>query len=294
MGQKSELIHPVPYHSLGLQFRDTKPDITKIISTFAQAGIPLDTIVEDLGYENNGVIFTEDTCDTDPSKPGLRQRIDSAHAGNVTYTLSFDISSPTEGKLTDIFVKNADSTIYQGKSTATTSCTDNTKIDVGFLDFYHQNTINYWTNQMQLFHDNYPFDDARLDTNIPINEKMESCENWSNANFPKTYEFGIDICMGTLPLDAKHTTDIFNDNFMRGPYKETHVDRHNGYGFASAFATLTAFDKIDGNRHLVTSLSASTGSGQIGVGHVMEYTSQKGANYSAFKTVFLNDFLNNL
>jgi len=155
-----------PYWSLGFHLcRYGYDSLNKTIETMnrtIRAGIPLDVQWNDIDYMDGYKDFTYDKVNF----RGLPEFVNDLHAKGMHYVLMIDpgLSNSEqsyipydEGLDDDIFVKNANGSIFVGKV-----WTSGTTV---YPDFSHPLAVSFWTRQFERLYDDIKFDGVWIDMN---------------------------------------------------------------------------------------------------------------------------------
>ncbi|XP_044761295.1 lysosomal alpha-glucosidase-like [Coccinella septempunctata] len=228
----------------------------KYIERNLNAGIPVQSIWNDLDYMNNSNDFTYDKKKFN----GLPQFVDKLHKEGRKYVILFDpgVSSGEpngtyppydKGVELDIFVKNSTGQILVAQVW--------NPVSTAYPDFTNPKSHDYWKLMMKSFHDVVPFDGAWLDMNEPSNflkGSMYGCpesELEDPPYLPRVLEGSLS--KKTICMTAKQ-------------YAGLQYNLHNLYGISETNVTSNVVSEILGERSLVITRSTFPGSGQYG-GH---------------------------
>lgn len=199
--------------------------------------------------------------------------------GNLTGigTAYSDYQTYQRGLKDDIFLKNANGEPYVGQVWPG---------PVVYPDFLHPKATAWWTNEVQLFHDQLPFDGMWIDMNELSNFCTGTYCSWNG-----TILGGVTACY--LQCTKTHT------NFDEPPFKLNHsglyetlgyltaamtaqhydgtleYDAHNLYGLAESIATKKALTVVRKKRPFLLSRSTFVGSGA----HTAHWTGDNKATY---------------
>eukprot|EP00095_Tigriopus_kingsejongensis_P008887 snap_masked-scaffold566_size135349-processed-gene-0.4 protein:Tk08887 transcript:snap_masked-scaffold566_size135349-processed-gene-0.4-mRNA-1 annotation:"lysosomal alpha-glucosidase" len=254
-----------PYWSLGyhqckfgqLTLNQTK----KILDQTLAAQIPIDTQWNDLDYMKDRNDFTLD----DVNFKELPSFVDHLHEIGMHYVTIIDPgvsgSEPKgsyppydRGMELDIFMKNSSGLPFVGRVW-------NPQTTV-WPDFLNPQTVGYWTEMLQRFHNKVPIDGAWIDMNEPSNF-------WSGQ---------VDGCPGKNghlnhpPYIPRHVSgnSLFYRNICPSALHingSKHYDVHNLFGLSETVVTNVALKSVRaGRRPFIISRSTFPGQGHFG-GH---------------------------
>lgn len=224
-----------------------------------QAGIPFDVQWNDLDYMDRNKDFTYD-----PDKfAGLPEFVRHLHSIGMHYIPLIDpgISNAEltsgyppydQGIEMEVFVRNStDSKApFIGKVWNTASTV--------WPDFTHPNATEYWTRQLDSFHQQVEFDGAWIDMNEPSNfysGTVDGCpadNQWDNPPYTPGV-VGDRLYYRTLCMSAQQ-------------HAGRHYDVHNLYGMTETMVTNSAMKAIRKKRPFIISRSTFPGQGHYG-GH---------------------------
>ncbi|CAF0775981.1 unnamed protein product [Rotaria sp. Silwood1] len=123
-----------------------------------------------------------------------------------------------------------------------------------FPDFTNPDTVEWWTNVAEAFHEVVPFDGMWIDMNEPssfIDGSTDGCTDNTLDNPPFVpHVHGGALSAKTLCPSAQH-------------YLSSHYNLHNMYGYFEAKATNQALKSIRKKRPFILSRSTFAGSGQF-------------------------------
>jgi len=225
-----------------------------------RAGIPFDVQWNDLDYMDTNKDFTYDPT----SFAGLPDFVQHLHSVGMHYIPLIDpgISNAElasgyppydQGIEMRVFVKNStesSSAPFVGKVWNTVSTV--------WPDFTHPNATEYWTRQLEVFHQQVPFDGAWIDMNEPSNfysGTVDGCprdNQWDNPPYTPAV-VGEKLYFRTLCMSA-------------GQHAGRHYDVHNLYGMTETMVTNRALKSIRRKRPFIISRSTFPGQGHYG-GH---------------------------
>ncbi|XP_035210738.1 lysosomal alpha-glucosidase-like isoform X2 [Stegodyphus dumicola] len=243
-----------PYWSLGFHLcRFGYHTLNKTRETMQRtidAGIPLDVQWNDIDYMDRYKDFTYDK----EAFKGLPEFVNDLHDKGMHYVIMTDpgISNSEkpgtyppydEGVKNNIFIKNADGTIFVGKV-----WTDGYTV---FPDFSHPSASSYWTNQFKNFYKEVAFDGVWIDMNEPsnfLNGSVNGCPESSLENPPYVPTGDFPLRVKTLCMTAKH-------------YYTVHYNEHNILGYREAVATNQALKQVRGKRPFIISRATFAGQG---------------------------------
>lgn len=239
-----------PFWSLGFQlcrYGYNSLNVTKkTMQRTINAGIPLDVQWNDIDYMDKYKDFTYDT----KSFAGLPDFVEEIHSKGMHYVLMIDpgISNSQEsynpydeGLDDDVFVKNANGSLFIGKVWPGTTV---------YPDFSHPAATSYWTRQFRRLYDIIKYDGVWIDMNEPsnfFNGGPDGCPDSSFEN-PQYVPGGISLTKKTLCMTAKH-------------YSSIHYNEHNLYGYREAVATYEAIKSIRKKRPFIISRANFPGQG---------------------------------
>ena len=263
-----------PYWSLGFHqcrwgYRNVSI-VRTVVENFKKAEIPLDTMWNDIDYSDRYLDFTHDE-ERFPLKE-WRGFVDELHANGQHYVILVDPGIGTayddyqtykRGLEQDIFLKNDKGEPYLGQVWPG---------PVVYPDFLNPKTTLWWTNEVQLFHDQLPFDGMWIDMNEVSNFCTGTYCTWNG-----TILGGVTACY--LQCTDSHTKldePPFKLNHF-GTYETlghltaamtaqhydgtTEYDAHSLYGMAEAVATKAALTAVRKKRPFLLSRSTFVGAG---------------------------------
>lgn len=266
-----------PLWSLGWhQSRYGYPNIAfveEVVQKYAAAGIPLETIWNDIDYMDAYKDFTWDPVKY--SVPTVQKFVDQLKLRNQKYVVIVDpaihnqqgYSAYDMGVAADIFIKEGDGktdfigAVWPG-STA-------------FPDFMNKNTHLYWKKQISDFLDEVEVDGLWIDMNEPSN-----FGNGPNTTASKYVNppYAINNLGSKAPLNQK-TLAMDCVHYLEDGTRLAEYDVHNLYGITEAIATHEALTSLRPNiRPFILSRSTFSGSGA--------YTAHwSGDNFASFDSM---------
>lgn len=245
-----------PYWSLGFHLcrygYKTLNRTKQIWQQTRQAKIPFDTQWNDIDYMNKNNDFTYDRV----NYAGLPEFVDELHSVGMHYVPIIDpgISNAEtpgtyppfdDGLEMGIFIKNWTGQIFIGKVWNSVSTV--------FPDFTHPKAADYWTEQIENYHNKVKIDGAWIDMNEPsnfYNGQINGCP-------PSRFENPPYVPGGIEPLKTKTLC------MTCWQYASLHYNVHNLYGLYEAIATNIALKKIRNKRPFIISRSTFSGSGHF-------------------------------
>jgi len=251
-----------PYWSLGFHLcrwgYGNLDNMKKIRTAMNTHKIPQDVQWNDIDYMHDHLDFTYD----EKNFGGLPQFVDQLHKDGLHYIAMMDpaISSVQQfpynpynsGKDMDIFVKNADGSILNGKVWPG---------ETAFPDFFHSNATAWWYDHIYNFHKLIKFDGLWIDMNEPSNFVVGSMKGCPKSKY-ETPPYVPNVLDGNLASKTlcMTATQVVNDR------KELHYNVHSLYGHSEAVQTMKALRKTRERRSLVISRSSYPGTG-VHAGH---------------------------
>ncbi|KAJ8897947.1 hypothetical protein PR048_003305 [Dryococelus australis] len=245
-----------PYWGLGFHLcrygyktlTETKAAMTRT----QQAGIPLDTMWNDLDYMKDQNDFTYDTSNF----AGLPDFVDQLHQNGMHYIplidpgISASEASGTyppydRGVELGVFVKDSAGKPFLGKVWNPQS--------TAFPDFTNPKALDYWKEMLTTMYKLFKFDGAWIDMNEPANfldGSTTGCDKNTLNSPPYTPAVaGGALISRTLCMDAQQ-------------YMGKHYNVHNMYGFTETIVTTTVLAEIRQKRPFVISRSTFIGHGR--------------------------------
>jgi alpha-glucosidase len=288
----------VPYWTYGFhQCKYGWPNLTwvqDVVSSYKNAGIPLEVMWGDIDYMDGRLDFT-----VDPFRyPAARMRafIDSLHNNNQKYVMMLDpgihrgpnYDPYSRGRDKGVFLKASDGSEYRGKQWAG---------EVVWPDWFATNTQAWWTNEISIFFD------ANTGLNIDglwndMNEVSNFCHDIScNPSAKRSLQIRGDS-VARRQFQGQQQKGLPMRNLFGGPYRIANhagnlsdstlytnisnadgtyqYDTHNLYGMMMATASRNALlARRPGKRPFVLSRSTFAGAGSK-IAHWF------GDNYSAW------------
>ncbi|XP_063235719.1 lysosomal alpha-glucosidase-like [Bacillus rossius redtenbacheri] len=244
-----------PYWGLGFHLcrygYKTLTETKAAMSRTQQAGIPLDTMWNDLDYMKDQNDFTYDTS----TFAGLPEFVDQLHTDGMHYIplidpgISASEASGTyppydRGVELGVFVKDSAGKPFLGKVWNPQS--------TAFPDFTNPKALDYWKEMLTTMYKLFKFDGAWIDMNEPANfldGSTTGCDKNSLNSPPYTPAVaGGALISRTLCMDAQQ-------------HMGKHYDVHNMYGFTETIVTATVLSEIRQKRPFVISRSTFIGHG---------------------------------
>ena len=156
---------------------------------------------------------------------------------------------------------------------------------VYFPDFLNPKTTEWWTKEIQQFHEKLPFDGMWIDMNEIANFCSGSC-TWNGTVYPDNTNCYLQ-CQDAHsnyddpPYPLNHTGAYEPLNFRTAAMTVKHYDgnieynTHNLFGIAESKATQIAMTAVRGKRPFVLTRSTFLGSGQ----YAAHWTGDNGATW---------------
>lgn len=176
-----------------------------------------------------------------------------------------------EGVKRDIFIKNANGSIYIGKVWPGTTA---------FVDFFHPNASKYWQDMLNILYDKVKFSGIWLD----MNEIANFCDGNCFEDSPTPifdYRHQIPYHPGRQNIE---TNTISLNTTHHGGITEANV--HSFFGFMESEATYS-FLKNKGLRPFIITRSSSLGTNKY-AGH---WTGDNSANFDFLRSGIYNNFM---
>ncbi|XP_049848123.1 uncharacterized protein LOC126311211 [Schistocerca gregaria] len=312
--------HFPPYWSLGWhQCRygyKTVQETAEVVQKYADAGIPLEAMWNDIDYMDGYRDFTVDPVNFPEGE--VRSLASRLHSHHQKYVLIFDpgikvdyqYEAFLEGMRKDVFVKSAAESYLLGRVWPG---------DVYFVDFTHPRAAEYWGGELQKFHKKVGFDGIWIDMNEVSNFCDGECSKdprggadersrwfkrieWVSSAL---YSLCVRQLLGLLQMVLR--TDWFKTHSPQSPLSRppsaapsfapenggepmdahtislsavqslsTAYNVHNLYGHTEAAATYEAANRIYEKRTLIITRSSFVGTGRY-AGHWL------GDNHSTWK-----------
>lgn len=193
-----------------------------VLKNYEQNDIPLDTIWSDIDYMIDYEDFTIDESrfplDRMAAITANYHYIPIIDAGIKAVGASYD-----EGIKRNVFVKNANGSNYIGKVWPGATA---------FVDFFHPNASNYWSDMLNKLYSKVKFSGVWLD----MNELANFCDGACNDTTPSKFDYSKDIPYQpgsdnveshTISLNATHYGNL------------TEANVHAYFGFLESEATHT-------------------------------------------------------
>lgn len=266
-----------PYWSLGFHqcrwgYRNVSI-VKTIVENFRKAKIPLDTMWNDIDYSSRYLDFTHDE-ERFPLKE-WRGFVDELHANGQHYVMLVDPGIGTayddyetykRGLEQDIYLKNDNGEPYLGQVWPG---------PVVYPDFLNPKTTTWWTNEVQLFHNQLPFDGMWIDMNEVSNFCTGTYCTWNG-----TILGGVTACylqcrdthtkLDEPPFKINHFGTYETLGHLTAAMTVKHwdgtaeYDAHSLYGMAEAAATKVALTEVRKKRPFLLSRSTFVGAGAYG------------------------------
>ncbi|DBA02135.1 TPA: hypothetical protein N0F65_011202 [Lagenidium giganteum] len=269
-----------PYWSYGFHqcrwgYRSVE-HLREVVDKYAEKKIPLDVMWADIDYMDKFHDFTLDPVNF--TQPDMSKFLDDVHARGQKMVPIIDPGIPddkndyayTKGLEMDVFIKDTAGKPYLGQVWPGPTV---------FPDFFHPNSTDYWTEQLERMHGLFPYDGLWIDMNELANFcPGTTCTRKEGVTCPQTGSIAkITTCCLQCSADGnKYDNPPFaiNNVGSKDPINNKAIstsslqygnkrqyDTHNLYGFTEAIATTTAQEKLFNKRSFVLSRSTFPGSG---------------------------------
>lgn len=202
------LPHLPPRWALGFHLcrwnYSTLAGLETVMQRTRAAGIPLEAVWADIDFMEDNNDFTYDR----ENFARLPEFVDKLHRLNMHFVTILDPGISQEanhypyklGKQMDIFIKNATNQILVSKVW-------NKSGKTVFPDFSNPNTLNYWAELVNKFHDEVKFDGIWLDMNeiaTFVQGSLDGCPEDNPIERPPYTPGGVQLQAQSLCLTAKH------------------------------------------------------------------------------------------
>ncbi|KIX02478.1 uncharacterized protein Z518_08419 [Rhinocladiella mackenziei CBS 650.93] len=316
------------FHQCRYGYRDVY-QVAEVVYNYSQANIPLETMWTDIDYMDARKVFT-----LDPDRfplPKMRELVAYLHAHQQHYIMMVDpavayqnYSAFNHGREQDIFMKNADGSIFEGVVWPGVTA---------FPDWFHPGTQDYWNSEFDTFFSPETGVDISalwIDMNEAANFCNYPCSNASGyaeengfPPEPPPVREGPAIVLEGFPPDFQPPTNAKRQDTTTGtmlglsgrklinpPYTirnaagslsnktlDTNLVHHNGlveydthnlYGtMMSSVSRAALLHRRPGERPLVITRSTFLGAGA----HVGHWTGDNVANWAQYE-ISISDMLN--
>uniref|UniRef100_A0A7I3ZZJ0 Maltase n=1 Tax=Physcomitrium patens TaxID=3218 RepID=A0A7I3ZZJ0_PHYPA len=259
--------------------------VKTVVENFKKAGIPLDTMWNDIDYSDRYLDFTHDE-ERFPLKE-WRAFVDELHANDQHYVILVDpgigsayndYKTYSRGLEQDIFLKTENGEPYLGQVWPG---------PVVYPDFLNPNATLWWTNEVQLFHDQIPFDGMWIDMNEVSNFCTGTYCTWNGTILGGVTECYLQ-CTDTHtkyddpPFKINHFGTLESLGHLTASMTAKHFDgtleydAHSLYGLAESIATKKALTTVRKKRPFLLSRSTFVASGA----HTAHWTGDNKATYN--------------
>lgn len=272
----------MPYWSFG--FHNCKygyktiEEVESIVENYKNANIPLDTQWMDIDYMQNFLDFTTDSVNFPLNE--MTAFVNELHQSGMKFVPIIDPGIMTKsgydayetGLKRGIFVKDMTGSPYLGQVWPGPTY---------FPDFFHPEAQSYWTEQLQAFYSDVPFDGLWIDMNEIANfcnsdGKGQVCANTAPNGCPAPGASQTDCCLVCSTIDYSNSLDFppYNINNVGGiigtktmAMSATHYgnisvyDAHNLYGISEQIATRDSLISIRDKRPFLLSRSGFLSTG---------------------------------
>lgn len=273
-----------PYHALGFQISrygyDTLANMKAAVDRTVNANIPLDIIHGDIDHFEKQKDFTYDLV----AFNGLPQYVDELKSKGIRFITILDpalvvndnYGPYVRGDQLDVWIKWPADVNPQALETKNRNMLGYVwpEEKVLFPDFFQNNTVDWWSNEIKLYYDNtLKFSGLWIDMNEPANFGTNQdkpfnwpanqepwslkCPNnrWDDPPYRTNAAYGDRLSDKTLCLVGEQ-----KDKYGLKTFK--HYDVHNLYGHTETLATYEAMLRTrPGKRPLVITRSTFPGSG---------------------------------
>ncbi|GMH45019.1 hypothetical protein BSKO_12976 [Bryopsis sp. KO-2023] len=262
-----------PFWSLGFhQCRygyENMEEVQGVVDGYAKAKIPLEVVWGDIDYMDGYRDFTlEKQKYSLPKVTAFLKKLKSKGQKWVPIVdpgIKIDRGYPAydNGLKTDVFLKDSTGKPYIGVVWPG---------NLHFVDYWHPDAQEYWTNQLRYFHDELAaFDGLWIDMNEPANfcsaphlsrfsneELRNGCPDISVDDKLERPPYAINNGNSGKPLSDR-TVPVSIKHFDGTP----HYDSHNLFGLAESITTYNSVADITGKRPFILSRSTFPGSGSF-------------------------------
>jgi len=290
----------MPYWSLGFHNcrygYSSVYEVEDIVDNYVAAKIPLDTQWMDIDYMQDYKDFTTDGS-TFPMAE-MTSFVNELHSKGMHFVPIVDpgimvekgYASYDEGIKSDVFIKDIQGNYYLGQVWPGPTY---------FPDFFHPSAQDYWTDQLQAFHEDVAIDGLWIDMNEIANfcnwdGKGQVCVNSASSGCPNPYGSQTDCCLVCSTVDYSNKYDFppYAINNVGGAIgvktvapsakhygNVTVYDAHNLYGLTEQIATNAAMKSVRGKRPFVLTRSSFPSTGV----HSAKWTGDNGAYWDDLK-----------
>jgi len=272
----------MPYWSLG--FHNCKygysslQQVIDVVANYSAAQIPLETQWMDIDYMQDYRDFTTDAKNFPMDQ--VASFVNTLHQKGQRFVPMVDpgimamsgYDAYEQGVKDDIFVKDIKGNNYLGQVWPG---------PVNFPDFLNPKSVNYWTQQIQNFHNKINFDGVWIDMNEVSNfcntdGKGQVCENTAPNGCPAKGASQTDCCLQCYEVDASNSLDSppYKIHSYYGPigvktmamsaYHHENIsvyDAHNLFGLTEQIATNKALTTVIKKRPFIISRSSFPSTG---------------------------------
>lgn len=290
-----------PYWSLG--FHNCKygytsiQQVEEVVANYAAAGIPLDTQWVDIDYMQNYRDFTYDAVNFPVAE--VNSFVQGLHTNGQKFVTIVDpgimivpgYDAYEQGLALDLYMKDIQGNPYLGQVWPGPT---------NFPDFFNPKSTDYWTTQLQQFHDLVPVDGIWIDMNEVSNfcnddGKGQVCVNSDPKGCPAPDASQTQCCLVCSEVDPTNSYEYppywIHNNKGALSTKTTAVsgtqynnistyNAHNLYGITEAIATNAALVDIRTQRPFLLTRSAFMGSGA----HTAKWTGDNAATFNDLKS----------
>ncbi|CAL8465181.1 g4716 [Coccomyxa elongata] len=273
-----------PYWTLGLMQSKvgymTIGYCDEVVTNYSRAHIPLETFITDGQYADGYMDFT--LSDGYPLKD-FRSFVDKLHAKgqrwapiiNPQIHIRPGYSAYDTGIAESVFIKDISGKPYVGQLWPGA---------VHFPDFWNDTTRRWWTNQLQAFHHELPFDGLWIDMNEASNFCTgDVCYDTGMAGPATDFICKMDCHKG--PFAANGAPNVPPEGIFNPPYTinnnltqvnitvktiaptaryldgELEYNKHSLYGLSTVIATSNALNSMISKRPFILTRSTFLGSG---------------------------------
>ncbi|XP_036902604.1 sucrase-isomaltase, intestinal [Sturnira hondurensis] len=229
--------------------------LREVVKRNREAGIPFDTQVTDIDYMEERKDFTYDKVNFS----GLPEFVQDLHDHGQKYVIILDpgisISNRANGARYETYERGKAQNVWVNESDGTTAIVGEVWPGLSvFPDFTNPNTIEWWTNECSIFHQEINYDGLWIDMNEVssfIEGSRKGCQE-NKLNYPPFTPDILDklLYSKTICMDAVQ-------------HWGKQYDVHSLYGYSMSIATEKALEKVFPNkRSFMLTRSTFAGSGR--------------------------------
>ena len=246
------------HHQCRYGYRSQKM-LEDVIKNYLDNKIPIESIWVDIDYMNEYTGFTVDTS----RYPNLTSFHNNIASHNIKFVPIVDAgikfgnnSAFNKGVLKNVFIQNKERTNWTVGIVWPGYCT--------FVDFFHPNSSDYWTDTLNNFHNIFPFDGIWLD----MNEISNFCSGDCEEGMPFIGHYFDNGDFDDLPYIPGHRIMNYRSVDMNSVHYgdskiNTEYNTHNIFGHMEVVSTYNSLkNSFRKNRPFILSRSTFVSSGR--------------------------------